>query len=99
LPKKILVPGEIPVAARSHRFFGNIPLKAGHLMRSGVVVLGTVLQGGQELATSIQNVSSRLLISLRFLPESVPIRHLYDALRNKCFFRTSVPTATHACHN
>ena len=53
--KKFLVPGEIPLAARSHRFFGNIPLKAGHLMRSGVVVSGTVLQGGQELATSIQN--------------------------------------------
>ena len=53
--KKNLVPGEIPLAARSHRFFGNIPLKAGHLMRSGVVVSGTVLQGGQKLATSIQN--------------------------------------------
>jgi len=53
--KKFLVPGEIPLAARSHRFFGNILLKVGHLMRSGVVVSGTVLQGGQELATSIQN--------------------------------------------
>jgi len=40
--KKFLVPGEIPLAARSHRFFGNILLKAGHLMRSGVVVSGTV---------------------------------------------------------
>jgi len=55
--KKFLVPGEIPLAARSHRFFGNILLKVGHLMRSGVVVSGTVLQGGQELATSIQNDS------------------------------------------
>jgi hypothetical protein len=55
--KKFLVPGEIPLAARSHWFFGNILLKAGHLMRSGVVVSGTVLQGGQELATSIQNDS------------------------------------------
>jgi hypothetical protein len=54
--KKIfLVSGEIPLAARSHRFFGNILLKVGHLMRSGVVVSGTVLQGGKELATSIQN--------------------------------------------
>jgi hypothetical protein len=32
--KKFLVPGEIPLAARSHRFFGNTLLKAGHLMRS-----------------------------------------------------------------
>jgi len=32
-------------------------VKAGHLMRSGVVVSGTVLQGGQELATSIQTDS------------------------------------------
>jgi hypothetical protein len=31
--KKILVPGEIPLAARSHRFFGNTLVKAGHLMR------------------------------------------------------------------
>ena len=29
--KKFLVPGEIPLAARSHRFFGNTLLKAGHL--------------------------------------------------------------------
>jgi hypothetical protein len=32
--KKFLVPGEIPLAARSPRFFGNTLLKAGHLMRS-----------------------------------------------------------------
>jgi hypothetical protein len=32
--KKFLIPGEIPLAARSHRFFGNTLLKAGHLMRS-----------------------------------------------------------------
>jgi hypothetical protein len=31
--KKFLVPGEIPLAARS-QFFGNTLLKAGHLMRS-----------------------------------------------------------------
>ena len=31
--KKFLVPGEIPLAARSHRFFGNTLVKAGHLMR------------------------------------------------------------------
>jgi hypothetical protein len=31
--KKFLVRGEIPLAARTHRFFGNTLLKAGHLMR------------------------------------------------------------------
>ena len=31
--KKFLVSGEIPLAARSHRFFGNTLVKAGHLMR------------------------------------------------------------------
>jgi hypothetical protein len=31
--KNFLVPGEIPLAARSHRFFGNTLVKAGHLMR------------------------------------------------------------------
>jgi hypothetical protein len=40
---------------------------------------------------SIQNGSSRLLISRVFLPRSVPNRHLQDALRTKCFFGTSVP--------
>jgi hypothetical protein len=40
---------------------------------------------------SIQNGSSRLLISQAFLPRSVPNRHLQDALRTKCFFRASVP--------
>jgi len=29
--KKFLVPGEVPLAARSRRFFGNTLLKAGHL--------------------------------------------------------------------
>jgi hypothetical protein len=33
LQKNFLVPGEIPLAARSHRFFGNTLVKAGHLMR------------------------------------------------------------------
>ena len=91
--KKFLVPGEIPLAARSHRFFGNILLKAGHLMRSGVVVSGTVLQGGQELATSIQNGSSRLLISLHFLVQSVSNRHSQCTLRTKRFSGTSVPNS------
>jgi len=52
------VPGEIPLAARSHRFFGNTLLKAGHLMRSSVVsgaVRGLALLGGQGLAAPIQN--------------------------------------------
>jgi len=35
--KKFLVSGEIPLAARSHRFFGNTLLKAGHLKRLSVV--------------------------------------------------------------
>src|SRR5262249_20291262 len=30
--KNFLVPGEIPLAARSHRFFGNTLLEAGHLI-------------------------------------------------------------------
>jgi hypothetical protein len=33
LQKNFLVPREIPLAARSHRFFGKILVKAGHLMR------------------------------------------------------------------
>jgi len=41
----------------------------------------------------IQNGSSRLLMSLRFLSQSVPNRHPQGALRTKRFFRTSVPTA------
>ena len=51
--KKFLVPGEIPRAARSHRFFGNTLVKAGHLMRPSVVsgtVRGLAPQGGQGLA-------------------------------------------------
>ena len=41
---------------------------------------------------SIQNGSSRLLISLHFLVQSVPNRHSQGTLRTKRFFRTSVPT-------
>ena len=50
--KKFLVPGEIPLAARSHRFFGNTLLKAGHLMRSSVVsgtVRGLASKGDRDL--------------------------------------------------
>src|SRR5262245_3674127 len=36
LQKNFLVPGKIPRAARSHQFFGNTLLKAGHLMRLSV---------------------------------------------------------------
>jgi hypothetical protein len=32
--KNFLVPGKVPLAARSHRFFGNTLLKAGQLMWS-----------------------------------------------------------------
>ena len=49
---------------------------------------------GPAADSSIQNGSSRLLISQRFLPRSVPNRHLQDTLGSKGFFRTSVPTAT-----
>jgi hypothetical protein len=44
---------------------------------------------------SIQNGSSRLLISQVFLPRSVPNRHLQGALRIKRFLRTSVPNLSH----
>src|SRR6516164_179810 len=92
--KNFFVPGEIPLAARSHRFFGNTLLKAGHLMRSSVVsgaVRGLALLWGQGLAASIQNGSSRLLISLHFLVQSVPNKHSQGTLRTKRFSRTSVP--------
>jgi len=59
--KKFLVSGAIPLAARSHRFFGNTLLKAGHLMRSSVVsgaVRGLALLGGQGLAAPIQNIAA-----------------------------------------
>ena len=52
MQKNFLVPGEIPLAARSHRFFGNTLLKAGHLMRSSVVsgaVRGLALLGDRDL--------------------------------------------------
>jgi hypothetical protein len=42
---------------------------------------------------SIQNGSSRLLISQDFLPRSGTNRHLQDALRNKRFSRASGTTA------
>jgi hypothetical protein len=48
---------------------------------------------GPAADPSIQNGSSRLLMSLHFLPRSVPNRHPQGALRTKRFFRTSVPTA------
>ena len=50
-------------------------------------------EAGQTVVAdgSIQNGSSRLLISQVFLPRSVPNRHLQDALRTKCFFSASVP--------
>ena len=44
-----------------------------------------------KMTGSIQNGSSRLLISQVFLPRGVPNGHLQDALRTKCFFRASVP--------
>jgi len=43
LQKNFLVPEEIPLAARSHRFFGNTLLKAGHLMRSILKLRGRFL--------------------------------------------------------
>jgi hypothetical protein len=47
---------------------------------------------------SIQNGSSRLLISQRFLPRSVPNRHSQGTLRTKRFSTTSVPMAMLAPH-
>src|SRR5215475_14185657 len=47
--KNFLLPGEIPLAACSHQFFGNTLVKAGHLMQLSVVsgtVRGLALQGG-----------------------------------------------------
>jgi hypothetical protein len=58
--KNFLVSGEIPLAARSHRFFGNTLVKAGHLIRPSVVsgtVRGLALQGGQGLAAPIQKTA------------------------------------------
>src|SRR5215813_2140676 len=55
--KNFLLPGEIPLAACSHQFFGNTLVKAGHLMQLSVVsgtVRGLALQGGQGLAAPIQ---------------------------------------------
>ena len=43
--KKILVSGAIPLAARSHRFFGNTLLKAGLLMRLSAAELVCRLGG------------------------------------------------------
>jgi hypothetical protein len=96
LEKDFLVPGEIPLAARSHRFFGNTLRKAGHLMRLSVVsgtVRGLALQGGQGLAAPIQNGSSRLLISQDFLPQGDTTGRFRGTLRNKCFSRASDTTA------
>jgi hypothetical protein len=63
--------------------------------RKGVAFLWKAfLQKKFRTANSIQNGSSRLLISQRFLPRSVPNRHLRDTLGSKGFFRTSVPTVS-----
>src|SRR5262245_29816986 len=61
LQKNFLVSEEIPLVARSHRFFGNTLAKAGHPMRLSIVsgtVRGLALQGGQGLAAPIQNDSA-----------------------------------------
>src|SRR5262245_51197810 len=71
--KNFLVPGEVPLAARSHRFFGNTLLKAGHLMRSSVVsgaVRGLALLGGQGLAAPIQNYGRTTVFSRTVSPGS-----------------------------
>ena len=94
--KKFLVPGEIPLAACSHRFFGNTLLKAGHLMRSSVVsgaVRGLALLGGQGLAAPIQNEVGRSLISQHFLPRSGTNGYFRRTLRNEGFSRASGTTA------
>jgi hypothetical protein len=65
-----------------------LPQKGGSLSVEGVFAKKF------RTANSIQNGSSRLLISQRFLPRSVPNRHLRDTLGSKGFFRTSVPTVS-----
>src|SRR6516164_6220680 len=94
--KNFFVPGEIPLAARSHRFFGNTLLKAGHLMRSSVVsgaVRGLALLWGQGLAAPIQNGLCRSLISQSFLPKGDTNRRFRRTLRHKRFFGASDTTA------
>jgi len=70
------VPGEIPLAARSRRFFGNTLVKAGHLMRLSVVsrtVRGLALGHGSlramrrksESIESSQRIDSAELVARR----------------------------------
>ena len=67
--KKFWWLGEIPLAARSHRFFGNTLLKAGHLMRASVVS-GTVR--GLALGTgSCRPDSERFSASIGLADQSV----------------------------
>jgi hypothetical protein len=59
LQKNLLVPGEIPLAACSHWFFGNTLLKVGHLMRPSVVsgtVRGLALQGDRDLPPRFRTI-------------------------------------------
>jgi hypothetical protein len=67
--KKFFGVGRDSLAARSHRFFGNTLVKAGHLMRPSVVsgaVRGLALQGGQGLAAPIQNEAGHVFWGFDF---------------------------------
>ena len=55
---------------------------------SGTRHLVTVLQGGQELATSIQNGLCRSLISHNFLPKGDTNRRFRRTLRKQTLFRS-----------
>src|SRR5262249_6773532 len=55
--KKFLVSGEIPLAARSHRFFGNTPVKAGPDAAEHYIRHCGVSPSGQGLGAPIQNDS------------------------------------------
>jgi len=68
-------------------------LKSCSACRTVCAIVGNSTGGGRQRPTSIQNGSSRLLISQDFLPRSGTNRHLQDALRNKRFSRASGTTA------
>jgi hypothetical protein len=85
--------GRSPHSARVSRFPSNTRLEAEPSVFAKASSRSSVRRQAPRRGGMgpIQNLSSRLLISQRFLPRSVPNRHLQGALRTKCFFGTSVP--------
>src|SRR5262249_60180397 len=78
--KNFLVPGEIPRAARSHRFFGNTLVKAGHLMRPSVVsgtVRGLALQGGQGFPPRFRTYWAAEILALISLSYFAEVTNLF----------------------